>query len=93
MTDFTYSQDADGVVTLTWDVKAKSMNVMSTEAFQLLSGMVDAALADAGVKGIIITSAKKDFAGGMDLNVIAQMRAKGAQATFDATRPGRRLVP
>ena len=27
------------------------------------------------VKGVIITSGKKDFAGGMDLNVIAQMRA------------------
>ena len=35
------------------------------------------------VKGIIITSGKKDFAGGMDLNVIAQMRAGGAQAIFD----------
>jgi 3-hydroxyacyl-CoA dehydrogenase / enoyl-CoA hydratase / 3-hydroxybutyryl-CoA epimerase len=83
MTDFTASKDADGVVTLTWDVTSKSMNVMSTEAFQLLSGLVDAALADPEVKGIIITSGKKDFAGGMDLNVIAQMRAKGAQATFD----------
>jgi 3-hydroxyacyl-CoA dehydrogenase / enoyl-CoA hydratase / 3-hydroxybutyryl-CoA epimerase len=83
MTDFTYDMDADGVVTLTWDVKAKSMNVMSTEAFQLLSSMVDRALADPAAKGIILTSGKKDFAGGMDLNVIAAMRAKGAQATFD----------
>ena len=41
------------------------------------------ALADPGVKGIVITSGKKDFAGGMDLNVIAQMRAGGAQAIFD----------
>ena len=83
MTDFTYDMDADGVVTLTWDVKAKSMNVMSTEAFQDLSAKVDRALADPAAKGIIITSGKKDFAGGMDLNVIAAMRAKGAQATFD----------
>lgn len=83
MTDFTLTTDADGVATITWDVKSKSMNVMSTEAFALLSTLVDQALADAGVKGIIITSAKKDFAGGMDLNVIAQMRAGGAQAIFD----------
>ncbi|MEY3534335.1 MAG: hypothetical protein RI979_2359, partial [Pseudomonadota bacterium] len=75
--------DADGVVTLTWDVKHKSMNVMSTEAFMDLSGMVDRALADPAAKGIIITSAKKDFAGGMDLKVIAAMRAGGAQAIFD----------
>jgi 3-hydroxyacyl-CoA dehydrogenase/enoyl-CoA hydratase/3-hydroxybutyryl-CoA epimerase len=83
MTDFTMTTDADGVATITWDVKSKSMNVMSTEAFQLLSDLVDQALADGAVKGIIITSGKKDFAGGMDLNVIAQMRAGGAQAIFD----------
>ena len=83
MTDFTMAVDADGVATITWDVAAKSMNVMSTAAFGLLSGLVDQALADASVKGIIITSAKKDFAGGMDLNVIAEMRAGGAAAIFD----------
>jgi len=82
MTDFTYAVDADGVATLTWDVKAKSMNVMSTEAFALLDSMIDKALADPAVKGIILTSGKRDFAGGMDLNVIAQMRAGGAEAIF-----------
>lgn len=83
MTDFTMTADADGVATITWDVASKSMNVMSTEAFMALSGLIDRALADASVKGVIITSAKKDFAGGMDLNVIATMRAGGAQAIFD----------
>lgn len=82
MTDFTYAVDADGVATLTWDVKAKSMNVMSTEAFALLDSLIDKALADPAVKGIILTSGKRDFAGGMDLNVIAQMRAGGAEAIF-----------
>ncbi|WP_149589245.1 3-hydroxyacyl-CoA dehydrogenase NAD-binding domain-containing protein [Tabrizicola flagellatus] len=83
MTDFTMTTDAEGVATITWDVTSKSMNVMSAEAFAILSDLVDQALADAGVKGIIITSGKKDFAGGMDLNVIARMRAGGAQAIFD----------
>jgi 3-hydroxyacyl-CoA dehydrogenase / enoyl-CoA hydratase / 3-hydroxybutyryl-CoA epimerase len=83
MTDFTMITDADGVATITWDVREKSMNVMSTEAFMQLSGLIDAGLADAAVKGIILTSGKKDFAGGMDLNVIARMRAGGAQAIFD----------
>ncbi|MES2435040.1 MAG: FAD-dependent oxidoreductase [Pseudomonadota bacterium] len=83
MTDFTMATDTDGVATITWDVAAKSMNVMSTAAFASLSGLVDQALADAAVKGIIVTSGKKDFAGGMDLNVIAEMRAGGAQAIFD----------
>ena len=92
MTDFAAATDADGVTTITWDVAQKSMNVMSTEAFMALSGLIDAALADPGVKGIIITSGKKDFAGGMDLNVIAQMRAGGAQAIFDGVMQMHRVL-
>ena len=83
MTDFTAKTDADGITTLIWDVAGKSMNVMSTDAFAQLSGLIDAALADPAVKGVIITSGKADFAGGMDLNVIAQMRAGGAAAIFE----------
>ena len=83
MTDFTAKTDADGITTLIWDVAGKSMNVMSTDAFAQLSGLIDTALADPAVKGVIITSGKADFAGGMDLNVIAQMRAGGAAAIFD----------
>jgi len=83
MTDFTLATDADGVAVITWDVPQKSMNVMSMEAFTLLDRLIDAALADPAVKGIVITSGKKDFAGGMDLNVIARMREGGAQALFD----------
>ena len=84
MTDFNYSVDADGVATIAWDLPGKSMNVMSQAGFVELDGLIDRALADSAVKGVIITSAKKDFAGGMDLNVIAAMRdAGGAQGIFD----------
>jgi 3-hydroxyacyl-CoA dehydrogenase/enoyl-CoA hydratase/3-hydroxybutyryl-CoA epimerase len=83
MTDFTYSVDAEGVATISWDVAAKSMNVMSLQGFAELDAHIDTALADTAVKGVIITSAKKDFAGGMDLNVLAQMKEGGAQAVFD----------
>ncbi|WP_050525560.1 3-hydroxyacyl-CoA dehydrogenase NAD-binding domain-containing protein [Pseudorhodobacter aquimaris] len=87
MTDFTYAVDADAVATITWDTVGKSMNVMTQEAFMTLNDMVDTALADADVKGIIITSAKKDFAGGMDLNAIAKMKEDGgdnpAKAVFE----------
>ena len=83
MSDFSISTDADGVATILWDVRAKSMNVMSAAAFVQLNDMIDAALADPAIKGIILTSGKKDFAGGMDLNDIAQMRLGGAQAVFD----------
>ncbi|MDA5095654.1 3-hydroxyacyl-CoA dehydrogenase NAD-binding domain-containing protein [Aliiroseovarius sp. KMU-50] len=74
MADFNYSVDADGVATISWDVPGKSMNVLSYAALEELNGHIDTVLADEAVKGAIITSGKKDFAGGMDLNVIAQMK-------------------
>jgi 3-hydroxyacyl-CoA dehydrogenase/enoyl-CoA hydratase/3-hydroxybutyryl-CoA epimerase len=84
MTDFTMEKDADGAAIITWDVQGKSMNVLSMEGANTLSELIDDALADDAVKGIVITSAKKDFAAGMDLNVIAGMRDNGgAQGVFD----------
>ena len=89
MTDFTLTKDAEGVATITWDCPGKSMNVMNTEALMLLSDLFDDAMADDAVKGIVITSGKKDFAGGMDLNVLAKMREDAgddpARGLFEGT--------
>ncbi len=75
MTDFTMKTDADGVATITWDTVGKSMNVMNQQGFVDLDGLVDQALADDAIKGVIITSGKEgSFAGGMDLNIIAKMK-------------------
>ncbi len=75
MTQFTMEKGADGVAVITWDTPDKSMNVMSRDGFAELDGLIDDALADAAVRGVIITSGKADsFAGGMDLNVIARMK-------------------
>ncbi|MES2967131.1 MAG: 3-hydroxyacyl-CoA dehydrogenase NAD-binding domain-containing protein [Pseudomonadota bacterium] len=87
MTDFTYTLDADGVATIIWDVPGKSMNVLSLAGFAELDRLIDRALSDDSVKGVILTSGKKDFAGGMDLNVIARMKEDGgadpAKAVFE----------
>ncbi|MBM3603846.1 MAG: 3-hydroxyacyl-CoA dehydrogenase [Alphaproteobacteria bacterium] len=84
MTDFTMEKGADGAAIITWDVPGKSMNVLSMDGATALNALIDDALADEAVKGIVITSAKKDFAAGMDLNVIAGMRDQGgAQGVFD----------
>jgi 3-hydroxyacyl-CoA dehydrogenase/enoyl-CoA hydratase/3-hydroxybutyryl-CoA epimerase len=74
MTDFVMETDTDGVALITWDTVGKSMNVMNQNAFELLSDLVDEALTDDAVKGIVLTSGKDTFAGGMDLNVIAKMK-------------------
>ena len=84
---FFYNLDSDGVATITWNQPETTLNVMTFEGFQQLDGFVDDALADDAVKGVIITSAKKDFAGGMDLKVLAKMREDAgdepAQGVFD----------
>ncbi len=80
MSDFNYAVDADGVATITWDTVGKSMNVMSIQGFYDLDGMIDKALADDAVKGVIITSGKEgSFAGGMDLNVIGKMKTDAGE--------------
>ncbi|MEM8824891.1 MAG: enoyl-CoA hydratase/isomerase family protein, partial [Pseudomonadota bacterium] len=79
MTDFTMQTDADGVATITWDVPDKSMNVLSLDGWDQLDDCVTRALADDTVKGIVITSGKDSFAGGMDLNIIAKMKASAGE--------------
>ena len=75
MTQFTLTKDADGVATITWDTPGKSMNVMNQAGFEELDALIDQVLADDAIKGAILTSGKEgSFAGGMDLNIIAQMK-------------------
>ena len=92
MTDFTLKIDADGVGVITWDVKDKSMNVMSRDSMALLNDLFDQALNDDAVKGIVITSGKDTFAGGMDLNVLAAIREEykddPAKGLFEFTMNG-----
>ncbi|RAP40109.1 3-hydroxyacyl-CoA dehydrogenase [Rhodovulum viride] len=89
MAEFHYKTDADGIATITWDVPDKSMNVLSLTGIEELNAHIDSALADDAVTGVVITSAKKDFAGGMDLNVIARMKEEAgddpARGLFEGT--------
>ncbi|WP_298839096.1 3-hydroxyacyl-CoA dehydrogenase NAD-binding domain-containing protein [uncultured Roseobacter sp.] len=97
MTDFTMNTDAEGIATITWDVRHKSMNVMTLEAWDDLEGLIDSALTDDAVRGVIITSGKPDsFAGGMDLNVIARMKEMAgdnpARGLFDGIMNAHRIM-
>ena len=96
MADFTYELHDDGVAVITWDVPHKSMNVLTREAFGLVEGLIDQAIADENVKGVVITSGKDSFAGGMDLNVLGNIRAASgddpAPALFDFIMGGHRIL-
>ena len=97
MSDFTLTKDADGVAVITWDAQGKSMNVMTREAFDLVNGLIDQALADDEVKGIVLTSGKEgSFAGGMDLNTLAVVREEAgdepAPALFNFVMQGHHIL-
>ena len=78
--NFHYELGADGVAVITWDIGPdKSMNVLNEQGVRELNDHLDTAIADDSVKGVVITSAKPDMAGGMDLNVIAQIRERQAR--------------
>ncbi len=76
---FRMETDADGVATITWDLPGKAMNVLTEQGIAELESCVEAALVDEAVKGIVITSAKADFAGGMDLTVLADVKRRAAE--------------
>ncbi|MEM8869672.1 MAG: 3-hydroxyacyl-CoA dehydrogenase NAD-binding domain-containing protein [Pseudomonadota bacterium] len=96
MTIFHYATDAEGVATITWDQPGTSMNVMTREGFVEFETLFDRAMTDETVKGVIVTSAKKDFAGGMDLNVLGSIRAEAgenpAKGLFEFTMEGHRIL-
>ena len=87
MSDFIKTQDGDGIATITWDCVNRPMNVMSEQGFVDLNELVENCISDQSVTGVIITSAKKDFAAGMDLGVIAKTKEKNpdnpAQGCFE----------
>jgi len=96
MAIFGYEVDADGVAVIAWDLPGRSMNVLTEAGIAELDACVDRALGDAAVKGVVITSAKADFAGGMDLGVIARMKAAAgadpARGVFDGVMALHRLL-
>ncbi|WP_310618469.1 FAD-dependent oxidoreductase [Flexibacterium corallicola] len=73
MADFHFDLDADGIATISWDVEGKSMNVGSEQGLAELDTFIDRVISDDAIKGAVITSGKKDFAAGMDLNVLSGM--------------------
>lgn len=93
---FTTETDADGIATIAWDLPGRSMNVLTEDGIAELDAAMDAALADPAVRGIVITSAKPDFAGGMDLALLATMKERAgdapARGLFDGIMAMHRLL-
>ncbi len=73
---FKVSIDADGVATLSWDLPGTRMNVLDEAGIIELEAKVPELIADVSVKGVVFTSTKDDFAGGMDLPTILDYRRR-----------------
>ena len=68
-----YSKDIDGIVTITMDMPNRSVNVINEEFGDWFEKMVEQIAADCGVKGVIITSAKKTFVAGAELEFLYKL--------------------
>ncbi|WP_114965797.1 3-hydroxyacyl-CoA dehydrogenase NAD-binding domain-containing protein [Alkalilacustris brevis] len=87
MSDFHYRLGKDGVAVITWDMAARSMNVMTLAGLEDLDALIGIALDEPEAKGVVITSGKPDFAGGMDLGALVALRQQAggfpAQGLFE----------
>ncbi|MDR3419500.1 MAG: 3-hydroxyacyl-CoA dehydrogenase NAD-binding domain-containing protein [Nevskia sp.] len=73
-----FAQDADGIVTLTLDMPGRSMNVLNPELTGPFAEALKRIESDAGIKGVIITSGKKEFLAGADIEGIFAMKEPAA---------------
>ncbi len=79
-----YERDADGVVTLTMDDPGASANTMNEAYKEAMSAAIDRLYAEKDdVVGVVLTSAKKTFFAGGNLNMLIQATQDDAQRLFE----------
>jgi 3-hydroxyacyl-CoA dehydrogenase/enoyl-CoA hydratase/3-hydroxybutyryl-CoA epimerase len=80
-----YDKDADGIVTLTLDDPTQSANTMNQLYKDSMAAAVDrleADVAQGGVVGVVVTSAKKTFFAGGDLREMVKAGPEDAASVF-----------
>lgn len=87
-----YEVDAEGVATVSWDLPGRPVNILSMESRLLFVDYIGKALADPAVKGILITSAKKEFIAGADLTLLQTFRGQPADEIIQRMRPMRDML-
>jgi 3-hydroxyacyl-CoA dehydrogenase/enoyl-CoA hydratase/3-hydroxybutyryl-CoA epimerase len=69
-----YSIDTDGIATIEWDIPDRAQNVFSEQSFFAWTAAMERALNDASIRGVLITSGKKDFIAGGDLEQLFKLQ-------------------
>lgn len=79
-----WDKDADGIVTLTMDDPSGSANVMNEAYIESMGKVVERLVAEKdSITGVVITSAKKTFFAGGDLNGMINLGPEDAGQAFD----------
>ena len=73
MKNFSLKTDENKIALICWDCPDKSMNVIDLESLEELEKLIAKIGKDADVKGVVLTSGKKQFGGGADLNLVENM--------------------
>ena len=68
--DFQYKKDSENIVTLTLDMPGRSANVINTEFGEGLTRALERLTEEEPLAGVIVTSAKKTFMAGADLEML-----------------------
>ena len=78
-----YEKDADGIVTLTMDDPTASANTMNEVYKDAMAATVDRLEQEKDdIKGVVLTSAKKTFFAGGNLNMLQQAQPENAEQIF-----------
>ncbi len=83
MNPIRYEQDADGVVTLTFDAPDAAINTMTPEWQRAMTEAVDRLVADKDqISGVILASAKNTFFAGAELKDVLKLTQADAPACY-----------
>ena len=84
-----WEKDADGIVVLTMDDPNQGANTMNQLYKESMGATVDRLEAELdSITGVVLTSAKKTFFAGGDLNNLLAARPEDAQLIFDEVQTG-----
>ena len=86
---FDYQKDEQNIVTVTMDMPGRSANVINDEFSKAMITTVDKLEQEDSLAGVIITSAKKTFLAGGDLEMLFQQ--EDPEATFKLVEKGKAL--
>ena len=79
---FDYNKDADNIVTITIDMPGRKQNVINREFGEAMLEVLERLDAEQELAGVVITSAKKDFVAGADIDMLFSMEEP--KEAFDA---------